>query len=292
MVNTGWIRHILVGLDASQMSTAVLHTAVRLSAFLKADITGLFVEDINLIRLAQLPFSSEVRYLTAGTRPLHPEQMQQVLHSHATWLRYEFGQTAGERSVKWDFRVARGFVSQELLAAAHQSDLLVIGRLSSHRGVHQRVGSTALTAVQQAATSVLVVSPEADFSHPVALLYDDSTAAAYALSIALSLAQLSKQLTVFIRAQDEQEAARIQHSLRTAVNNSDILCSYRRWLPDQNLAQLWAEQTPGIVVLGDGREGPAASFANQLLHTAPCPVLFIRPPVGDPPAVSVRLHPA
>lgn len=292
MIDTAWIRHILVGLDASQMSTAVLHTAVRLSAFLKADITGLFVEDINLIRLAQLPFSSEVRYLTAGTRPLHQEQMQQVLHSRATWLRYEFGQTAGERAVKWDFRVARGFVSQELLAAAHQVDLLVIGRLSSHRGVHKRVGSTALTAVQQAATSVLVVSPEADFSHPVALLYDNSTAAAYALPIALSLAQLSKQLTIFIRAQDEQEAARIQHNLRAAVNDSDILCNYRRWLPEENMAQLWAEQTPGIVVLGNGREEPATSFVHQLLHTAPCPVLFIRPPVGDPPAVSAHLHPA
>ncbi|HRQ40792.1 MAG TPA: universal stress protein [Chloroflexota bacterium] len=280
MIETAWIRHILVGLDTSRMNAAVLHTAVRLSAFLKADITGLFVEDINLIRLAQLPFSSEVRYLTAGTRPLHQEQMQQVLHSHATWLRYEFGQTASERAIKWDFRVARGFVSQELLAAAHEADLLVIGRLSSHRGVHQRVGSTALTAVQQAASSVLVVSPEADFSHPIALLYDGSAAAAYALPIALSLAQLSKQLTIYIQAQDEEEAARIQQNLRTAVNDNDILCSYRRWLPGQNLAQLWAEQTPGMVVLGNGREGADASFADQLLHTAPCPVLFIRPPVG------------
>lgn len=286
MIDGAWIRHILVGLDASQMSTAVLHTAVRLSAFLKADITGLFVEDMNLIRLAQLPFSSEVRYLTAGTRPLHQEQMQQVLHSHATWLRYEFGQTARERAVKWDFRVARGFVSQELLAAADQSDLLIVGRLSSHRGVHQRVGSTALTAVQQATSSVLVVSPEADFSRPIALLYDGSMAAAYALPVALSLAQLSKQLVIHIRAQDDREAARIRQELDTAVNDNDLLCSYRRWLPDQNMAQLWAEQTPGIVVLGNGREGPAASFADQLLHTAPCPVLFIRPP-----AVSSHLHP-
>lgn len=286
MIDGAWIRHILVGLDASQMSTAVLHTAVRLSAFLKADITGLFVEDMNLIRLAQLPFSSEVRYLTAGTRPLHQEQMQQVLHSHATWLRYEFGQTARERAVKWDFRVARGFVSQELLAAADQSDLLIVGRLSSHRGVHQRVGSTALTAVQQATSSVLVVSPEADFSRPIALLYDGSMAAAYALPVALSLAQLSKQLVIHIRAQDDREAARIRQELDTAVNDNDLLCSCRRWLPDQNMAQLWAEQTPGIVVLGNGREGPAASFADQLLHTAPCPVLFIRPP-----AVSSHLHP-
>ncbi|MCL4264484.1 MAG: universal stress protein [Anaerolineae bacterium] len=286
MVDTGWIRHILVGLDVSQTSAAVLHTAVRLSAFLKADITGLFVEDINLIRLAQLPFSSEVRYLTAGIRPLHQEQMQQVLHSHATWLRYEFGQTARERSVKWDFRVARGFVSQELLAAAHQADLLVIGRLSSHRGVHKRVGSTALTAVQQAATSVLVVSPEADFSCPVTLLYDGSVAAAYALPVALSLAQLSKQLVIHIRAQDDREAARIRQELDTAVNDDAILCSYRLWLPDQNPEQLWTAHLPGIVVVGDGREGLAASFADQLLHTAPCPVLFIRPP-----AVSSHLHP-
>lgn len=282
MAETALIRRILVGLDASQTSAAVLHTAVHLSALLEADITGLFVEDMNLIRLAQLPFSREIRYLATSARPLHHEQMQQLLRTHATWLQHEFRQTAADWAVKGSFHVVRGFVTQELLAAAEKTDLLVIGRLSSQRGFRKQVGSTALTALQQAASSVLVVSPETDLNRPVALLYNDSAAGDYALAIALALAQISKQLIVFIWAQDEQKAEQMELDIQTAVNDDTISYTYQRWLPSQNLAELWADQPPGIVVVSDGREGLPASVTNQLLHSATFPVLFVRQPSLHP----------
>jgi len=280
MAESSWIRHILVAVDALQTDTAVLHTAVRLSAFLQADITGLFVEDVNLIRLAQLPFSYEVRYHTAGVQPLQPEQMQQVLQSHAVWLRHEFGQRAAERAVRWSFQVTRGFVNQELLTAARQADLLIIGRLGRSGRSGKRVGSTALTAVQQADTSVLVVSPEADFSRPVVLLVDGSEAAAYALSVALDLAQLSKQLIIYIQADDEGAAEKIERDLETAVKDDAILCSFKRWLPEQSVDQLWDEKEPGIVVVGHDPEREPLLFASYLLNQGMFPVLFIRLPAG------------
>ena len=50
-------RRILVALDASAHSHAALAAAVALAARLHAEIEGLFVEDINLLRLAELPFT-------------------------------------------------------------------------------------------------------------------------------------------------------------------------------------------------------------------------------------------
>lgn len=278
MAESALIRRILVGLDASQTNAAVLHTAVHLSALLEADITGLFVEDMNLIRLAQLPFSREIRYLPANARPLHHEQIQQLLRTHATWLQHEFRQTAANRAVKGSFNVVRGFVTQELLAAAEKVDLLVIGRLSHQRGFRKQVGSTTLTAVQQAATSVLVVSPEIDLNRPVAILYDDSPSADYALAVALALAQMSRQLIVFIWAQDEQKAKQMELDIQTAVTDDTISYTYRRWLPGQNPAEWWAEQPPGIVVVSNGRNDLPASVTNQLLYSATFPVLFVRQP--------------
>ena len=44
------IRRILVALDTSKHSLAALEAADELAAWLKAELFGLFVEDINLLR--------------------------------------------------------------------------------------------------------------------------------------------------------------------------------------------------------------------------------------------------
>ena len=49
------MRRILVAVDASPHSLAALDAALRLAADLEAEIIGLFVEDINLLRLAGMP---------------------------------------------------------------------------------------------------------------------------------------------------------------------------------------------------------------------------------------------
>ena len=64
------IRRILVALDASRHSLAALEAASELAEALKAELVGIFVEDVNLLYLAGLPFAREVRYLSGVDRPL------------------------------------------------------------------------------------------------------------------------------------------------------------------------------------------------------------------------------
>ena len=64
------IRRILVAVDASTHSLAALEAASVLAEVLNAELVGIFVEDINLLRLAGLPFAREVRYQSALDRPL------------------------------------------------------------------------------------------------------------------------------------------------------------------------------------------------------------------------------
>ena len=54
------VRRILVAVDASHHSIAALEAAVELATRFQAELLGLYVEDINLLRLAQLPFGREV----------------------------------------------------------------------------------------------------------------------------------------------------------------------------------------------------------------------------------------
>ena len=55
------IRRVVVALDASPCSRIVLRGAARISAALGAEVEGLFVEDIRLLTLAELPIAAEVR---------------------------------------------------------------------------------------------------------------------------------------------------------------------------------------------------------------------------------------
>jgi len=49
------IRRVLVAMDASPHSRAALEAAIELASHFEAELRGLFVEDINMLRAVGLP---------------------------------------------------------------------------------------------------------------------------------------------------------------------------------------------------------------------------------------------
>ncbi|NIO41266.1 MAG: universal stress protein, partial [Burkholderiales bacterium] len=113
------VRRILVALDASPHSQAALRAAAELAAELKAELLGVFVEDINLLRLAALPGAEEVVSALGRARALDPVRLERALRLQAAELRRALESVAAETHVRWAFRVTRGRVVNELLSAAH-----------------------------------------------------------------------------------------------------------------------------------------------------------------------------
>ena len=56
------VKRILIALDPSRRGQSALQAAAHLAAGTGAELAGLFVEDINLLRMAGLPFARETRY--------------------------------------------------------------------------------------------------------------------------------------------------------------------------------------------------------------------------------------
>ena len=79
----GSVRRILVALDASPHSLAALRAAAELAADLDAELVGIFVEDINLLRLSDLPLASEVTIYTTTSRRLNRQEIERQLRSQA-----------------------------------------------------------------------------------------------------------------------------------------------------------------------------------------------------------------
>lgn len=77
------VRRILVALDVSQHSLAALEAAVKLAARMQAELLGLFVEDLNLLRVAGLRSARQIRYPSATAEPLDLAAMERDLRVRA-----------------------------------------------------------------------------------------------------------------------------------------------------------------------------------------------------------------
>jgi len=137
------IRRILVALDASRHSVAALQVAADLASHLEAELVGLFVEDINLLRLAELPFAREVGSYSGTRRRLNTRQVERQLKVQAERARRALEAYADRASVRWSFEVTRGVVAPCVLAAASDADLVILGRASHGARTTGGLGSTA-----------------------------------------------------------------------------------------------------------------------------------------------------
>jgi len=77
------IRHIAVALDCSPHSIASLTIAAELAHSMHAELTGIFVEDINLLRMAELPFCHEIRIYTSEPEHIDASQFERSLKLQA-----------------------------------------------------------------------------------------------------------------------------------------------------------------------------------------------------------------
>lgn len=133
---------IVVAVDASLPSLAAAEAAAEIAESLGAELVGLFVEDIELLRLAALPLAVESDRLTASARACDLESIERQLRAQAARAREAFDRASAGRSLSTSFRVARGRTGAEILAAAANADLVALGCVG-HGGGTERVGSTA-----------------------------------------------------------------------------------------------------------------------------------------------------
>ena len=137
------IRHIAVALDCSPHSRASLGAAAELARLLNAELTGIFVEDINVLRMADLPFCHEIRMFTAESEKIDASTLERSLKVQAKDAEESLQRIADDLMIKQSFRVSRGIVPAEVIAAAGEADLLVLGRSGRSPTCRKGLGSTA-----------------------------------------------------------------------------------------------------------------------------------------------------
>ena len=270
-------RRVLVALDASHNSRAALVAAIGLAETFHAEIVGLFVEDINLLRLAALPFAREVRFGEAVVRRFEPETIERNLRARAAILRRELEDLATEHKVPSTFRVLRGPIDRELLTAAVETDLLAMGRLGHSLAHRARLGSTAQTAVERAASAVLLVKADVE-NGPIIVLYDGSAAGQRALALAAELAGKVGDMRILVWATDEETAFARRQEAAHFLADLDAITEYQHLAGDNpQLVMRWINRQRGsLLIVGGVDNNLPADILQTLLDDAEQHILVIR----------------
>jgi nucleotide-binding universal stress UspA family protein len=233
------IDRILVALDASPHSLAALEAAAELAEHFQAELAGLFVEDENLLRLADLPFVHEVGLYSATRRRIGGKEMERQIRVHSRRVRRAFIVTTERSRVRWTFRVARGTVLTEVLTAASEADVLVLGSAGWSLLRRGRLGSTVRSILPERFGLALILKEGTYLSMPLAVVYDGSPIAERALIAAKTLrdhVDEEQMLIVLILSEDPERVQTLQRQASSHLGNGDAV-RYRS-LTRANVLQL------------------------------------------------------
>lgn len=174
------IRRIVVGLDTAAHSRSALAAAAALAGELDAELEALFGESEEMHRLARLPFAREMGFPSAAMRPLDTAGLERTLEAHAREARRALTALAEPRSLRWSFRIARGTVADEMLAASGNADLAVVGVARCSPG--------DLRLARDAPTTLLVLPQSGRFRGPLAAICPVAVPPEHAIGLVASLA--------------------------------------------------------------------------------------------------------
>jgi nucleotide-binding universal stress UspA family protein len=183
-------RRIVVALDASSYSLAALRAATELAEVLGSEVEGLFVEDINLLRLCGFPFNQEIGSYTASARRLENAIVERQLRTLAEMIHDSMNRVVLKTPVRWTFHVRRGSVVNEVLAATQDAELLSIGR--SGQAKRRTLGSTARALVEKSHRPVLLLDSEGGLVYPLLAIYTGSETSQRVLRWLATLAPYSR----------------------------------------------------------------------------------------------------
>lgn len=265
------IRRILVAVDDTLASTAVLETAAQLAREFNASLIGIFVEDINLLRMAGLPFARELTWSTAMELHLDYQRMERVLRGHAALAQQAVVNITTRSKLNASLQIVRGQIAPELIRATKNVDLFILGK---GRGEH--FGTIARQVIHQAHCPVLLVKTDTRYDSSVMTIFTGSSRSEQMLNTAAQLARATrKTLLVLIPAPSMPGYQVLREQALQLLGHSSPLVTFQSVASvdacfDQGILR---EEGVAIVVLGDD-----ASISDTETHLTKlkCSVLLAR----------------
>ena len=273
------LRRIVVAMDSSLHAQAAAEAAVTLASRFKAALEGLFVEDVNLINLAEHPLGRLVNFPSGEASSLDRRELELHIKSECARAQRTLETMAARLQLRPTFRVLRGRVESEIVTAASDADLLVVGFSGRGRLGRGRPGSVALAAIERGPRSVLIYRTGVSSSGTPLVCFDGSDGAMKALDAATSLQREgNREIRVVLVPSENVETTALREMVDHLLSNRGLKAALAECVhpTPQRLCQLAALfDTSGIVIAA---ENPVlrGDGLKQMLAEAPCPILLVR----------------
>ncbi len=183
-----------MAVDSTLRSLAALDMAAALAAECQAHLETLFIEDVNLLTLAELPFASELDRTSGELRRVDPTNMASALQAQARRVQQALKSASDSRGVQCSLRVVRGHYIREVTSLSG-ADVLFMSTSPRLAVTHRfRLSAPGRTAQARRAA-------------PVCVYCNGSAAAERAVALAGELAVLLDTALVVLRTDREPTVA-------------------------------------------------------------------------------------
>lgn len=261
------VRRITVALRGQAADADLLGSAARLARESAAELSGVFLEDIDLLHLAELPLAIEICRSTCVRRRVEAGEIGRQLASLAATAERALARVAQDAGVTWSFRVARGAVTALLTEVAAEADITLV---PAGRRAFWAYGEGASTGSrhERAASA---------FRAPVAVVFDGSEAAMRALDVGVRLVAAERRpLTVFLLSGDEETGRELRARAEEALGAQAARIHMLVPGDTARLVQVVREQRVGMLVVPALETARLPKTLEALQERLDCPTLLVR----------------
>ena len=264
---------VIVAVGYAVCDPTALAAAAQLAQSSGAGLTALFVEDVNLLRLVELPFAFEVGTASGTPRRLAAADVEREFRNRAGELKRALDDLAGALQFELSFEVARGRPVHALLQASSERDFVVLAGVAARTLLQ----SPTPNAVRDALRAVSYRA-KAGPAPSVAAVLQSAHSAPRVLAAARRFARAAGSNVVLLLlgpgAHDKGLAATVDASLADAGITARITA-----VPEAtpgNVAEIVArEGSQALFWPGDGGLDIAADV-ELLLESINCPLIVVR----------------
>lgn len=277
-------RRILMALDSASEDSSAVEAAAVFASRLQAELLGLFVEDIDLVRLAEHREVSACSTVSATKRNIVADHLKRALRAQLAHSRLAVERAAERQRIKATFAVRQGRLATEVLSAAGDVDLVIMGWTAGGGSVSlatQRVAPApiARAVAEEAPRSVLLLRPGSPVSGPVLLAYDGSEAARQALAAASEIADRNGGgIEVALLTGRVDQAETLRREVEKALAGTRLTVGVVH-IPKGELTDLcrWARrERVSLMVVSAGQSIVKGEGIRQLLERIGCSLLLVR----------------
>ncbi|QSR87465.1 universal stress protein [Candidatus Methylacidiphilum infernorum] len=251
-----------------------ISNAALLAAKLEAELLGLFVEDVNLLRLSNLPFACETEIHSTLTRSMEPESLLRRFRMLAAQMEERLSHAAHKLHVSWSFQVSRGILWMELLEAAKKCDLLVVSAKGQFSNFLPFFDDPLCRLLEEVQKPILFLPSEKQLQSPFGLLLDPSKDFLPILKLSAGIAEkFSAALTLFVLNKPlEATQSRLVETMTAGIPKLSLIQGVRK--EPTVIGSLIHEEKIGLLFFSLKNLSLPKERLKVLMRLLSCPVLL------------------